>query len=126
MQQAMSSQAPKKIPASAGRDSILAAFARDGAVIIQNFLSLDEVTRFNTEIQPVLDTTATGKTSDQLVAEGGDFMDAQTKRVMNIAKLSKTFREEITYGQRTAPHARRGGVLRPSQFRILVQLHTDH
>lgn len=72
---------------------ILAIVDADGGVIIEKFLTEDQVRRFNEETQPALDALDAGsKHDDDFIA---DFHGNQTKRLTNLVTISKTFREEI-------------------------------
>jgi hypothetical protein len=72
---------------------ILAIVEEDGGVIIEQFLTPDQVRRFNEEIQPAMDALGAGsKNSDEFVQE---FHGDNTKRLTNLVTISKTFREEI-------------------------------
>lgn len=72
---------------------ILKIVDADGGLIIEKFLTDDQVRRFNEETQPALDALDAGsKNSDEFVA---DFHGNQTKRLTNLVTISKTFREEI-------------------------------
>jgi Phytanoyl-CoA dioxygenase (PhyH) len=72
---------------------ILAIVDADGGVIIEKFLTEDQVRRFNEETQPALDALGAGsKHDDEFIAE---FHGNQTKRLTNLVTISKTFREEI-------------------------------
>ncbi|MCW2790883.1 MAG: phytanoyl-CoA dioxygenase (PhyH)-like protein [Aeromicrobium sp.] len=72
---------------------ILAIVDADGGVIIEKFLTEDQVKRFNEETQPALDALDAGsKHDDDFIA---DFHGNQTKRLTNLVTISKTFREEI-------------------------------
>ncbi|WP_330255744.1 phytanoyl-CoA dioxygenase family protein [Nocardia sp. NBC_00565] len=72
---------------------ILEIVDADGAVIIEGFLSPDQVRRVNAEIDPALEKLGAGsKHDDEFTA---DFHGAQTKRLTNLITLSETFRNEI-------------------------------
>ncbi|WP_067663099.1 phytanoyl-CoA dioxygenase family protein [Nocardia miyunensis] len=72
---------------------ILEILDADGGLIIEKFLTADQVRRFNDEIQPAMAALDAGsKNSDEFVA---DFHGNQTKRLTNLITISKTFREEI-------------------------------
>lgn len=72
---------------------ILEIVNADGGVIIEKFLTTDQVRSFNDEVQPAMDALDAGsKHDDEFVA---DFHGVQTKRLTNLVTLSKTFREEI-------------------------------
>ncbi|MEV0332485.1 phytanoyl-CoA dioxygenase family protein [Nocardia sp. NPDC050717] len=72
---------------------ILAIVAEDGGVIIENFLSQDQIARFNSEIEAPLTALAPGSTHDNEIV--ADFHGSNTKRLTNLVTHSKTFREEI-------------------------------
>ncbi|MCP2288787.1 phytanoyl-CoA dioxygenase family protein [Nocardia amikacinitolerans] len=72
---------------------ILAIVAEDGGVIIENFLSSDQIARFNAEIEQPLKALAPGSTHENEVI--ADFHGSNTKRLTNLVTHSKTFREEI-------------------------------
>lgn len=65
----------------------------DGGVVIEGFLSHDQVLRFNSEIQPAIDKIDAGSRSDNQRTK--DFHGKQTKRLTNLVTHSKTFRTEI-------------------------------
>lgn len=72
---------------------ILAIVARDGGVIIKNFLSRDQIDRFNAEVEPAMRALAPGSKHDnELIAA---FHGSNTKRLTNLITLSPTFRAEI-------------------------------
>ncbi|MFI5498132.1 phytanoyl-CoA dioxygenase family protein [Nocardia asteroides] len=72
---------------------ILAIVAEDGGVIIENFLSQDQIARFNREIEAPLTALAPGSTHENEIV--ADFHGSNTKRLTNLVTHSKTFREEI-------------------------------
>ncbi|MCP2319319.1 Ectoine hydroxylase-related dioxygenase, phytanoyl-CoA dioxygenase (PhyH) family [Nocardia amikacinitolerans] len=72
---------------------ILAIVAEDGGVIIENFLSPDQIARFNAEIEEPLKALAPGSTHENEAI--ADFHGSNTKRLTNLVTHSKTFREEI-------------------------------
>ncbi|MEV0686974.1 phytanoyl-CoA dioxygenase family protein [Nocardia sp. NPDC050378] len=72
---------------------ILAIVAEDGGVIIENFLSQDQIARFNSEIEAPLTALAPGSTHE--IEAVADFHGSNTKRLTNLVTHSKTFREEI-------------------------------
>ncbi len=72
---------------------ILEIVDADGAVIIEGFLSADQVRRVNADLDPALEKLGAGsKHDDEFTA---DFHGAQTKRLTNLITLSETFRNEI-------------------------------
>lgn len=83
----------RKVPRSAGAENILAVVRADGGVIIEDYLTPDQVARFNAEIEPAIQKTKAGSThTDEVIA---DFHGNQTKRITNLVTLSPTFRNEI-------------------------------
>jgi len=71
-----------------------AALQRDGAVIIESFLSDDVVTRFNAEIEPVLAATARGESAmfDPFCTW---FYGRQTLTITGLAGKSRIFATEV-------------------------------
>jgi ectoine hydroxylase-related dioxygenase (phytanoyl-CoA dioxygenase family) len=83
----------RRVPKDTPVSEILEIVNADGGLIIEGFLTADEVRRFNEEVQPAMDALDAGsKNDDDFVA---DFHGNQTKRLTNLVTLSKTFREEI-------------------------------
>jgi hypothetical protein len=74
-------------------EEILKIVDADGGVIIERFLTADQVRRVNEEIAvPLAELDAGSKHDDEFAAE---FHGAQTKRLTNMITLSATFRNEI-------------------------------
>lgn len=74
-------------------DEILELVARDGGVVIKNFLTDDQIARFNNEVEKPMSELAAGSKHDhELIAE---FHGRNTKRLTNLVNHSQTFREEI-------------------------------
>lgn len=83
----------RKLPRTAAAEDILAIVREDGGVIIENFLSSDQVRRLNDELDPPLERLTPGSKHDnELVAE---FHGTNTKRLTNLIVHSRSFREEI-------------------------------
>lgn len=81
------------IQPSQGRDAVLQALREDGAVIIKGLFSSDQVRRLNEEVQPGMDRIEVGsKHSEEWVKE---FYGDNTKRLIDVVTLSRTFREEV-------------------------------
>ncbi|KAF2432174.1 PhyH-domain-containing protein [Tothia fuscella] len=92
----MSSPSLQKLPTTAGAEAILKVVEQDGGVIIGGFLTADQVSRFNAELQPDMDKLNIGSNPDHIDAgDGDDFQGAQTKRLVNVVNASKTFRAEV-------------------------------
>ncbi|MFJ6516983.1 ectoine hydroxylase-related dioxygenase (phytanoyl-CoA dioxygenase family) [Streptomyces filamentosus] len=74
-------------------EEILDIVTRDGGVIIEGFLTRDQIARFNAEIEQPLRALAPGSThEDELVAA---FHGSNTKRLTNLVTHSATFRSEV-------------------------------
>lgn len=83
----------RRVPKDTPVAEILEIVDADGGLIIEKFLTPDQVRRFNEETQPALDALDAGsKHDDEFVA---DFHGNQTKRLTNLVTISRTFREEI-------------------------------
>ncbi|MFI0738731.1 phytanoyl-CoA dioxygenase family protein [Streptomyces sp. NPDC021100] len=81
------------VAADASTDEIVKPLTRDGGVIVRNFLTREQMNRFNTEIEPPLRTLRPGSThEDGMVAA---FHGSNTKRLTNLVTHSATFRNEI-------------------------------
>src|SRR3990170_5023283 len=86
-------QALESVPSDTPVGEILAIVARDGGVIIKNFLSQDQIERFNAEVEPAMEALKPGSTHEnELIAA---FHGSNTKRLTNLVTLSPTFRNEI-------------------------------
>ena len=86
-------QSLQSVSADAPVEEILAIVARDGGVIIKNFLARDQIDRFNAEVEPAMQALAPGsKHDDEMMAA---FHGINTKRLTNLVTLSPTFRNEI-------------------------------
>ena len=90
---AMAPPTIQRIPASQGRDAVLAAIRQHGAVIIQGLFTPDQVQRLNADLEPSMAKIGVGsKHSEDWVQ---DFYGDNTKRLSNAVSLSPTFRHEI-------------------------------
>lgn len=74
-------------------EEILAIVARDGGVIIKNFLTQDQIDRFNAEVEPAIEALRPGSTHENEIVQA--FHGSNTKRLTNLVTLSPTFRTEI-------------------------------
>jgi ectoine hydroxylase-related dioxygenase (phytanoyl-CoA dioxygenase family) len=74
-------------------EQILAIVARDGGVIIKNFLTRDQIDRFNAEVEPALQALSPGSTHENEIVQA--FHGSNTKRLTNLVTHSPTFRNEI-------------------------------
>ncbi|WP_098893869.1 phytanoyl-CoA dioxygenase family protein [Streptomyces sp. t99] len=74
-------------------EEILKIVTRDGGVIIKGFLTQEQITRFNAEIEQPLRALAPGSSHEnEIVAE---FHGSNTKRLTNLVTRSATFRSEV-------------------------------
>ncbi|KAH6643319.1 hypothetical protein BKA67DRAFT_499617, partial [Truncatella angustata] len=91
----MSTAAAKvqRVEASAGRDAVLNALREDGVVIIKSLFTSDQVRRLNEDVQPAMDKLGVGSKHTEATIK--EFYGDNTKRLINVITLSKTFREEI-------------------------------
>ena len=89
----MASPRLASIPATTPHVEVLALFERDGAVILEDLLSEDQVARFNADLDPHMEALAPGL-EDEVESYAGFFGD-RTKRFTNLVAASQTFREEI-------------------------------
>ncbi|MFZ3561297.1 MULTISPECIES: phytanoyl-CoA dioxygenase family protein [unclassified Streptomyces] len=86
-------QALTSVPAGTSAEEILKIVARDGGVIIKDFLTQDQIERFNADIEQPLQALRPGSTHEnEIVAE---FHGRNTKRLTNLVSHSPTFRSEI-------------------------------
>ncbi|EXJ53493.1 uncharacterized protein A1O5_13269 [Cladophialophora psammophila CBS 110553] len=82
-----------RTPATAPVEQILAAYQRDGGVIIQHLLSLDIVKELNQDIDNQMINIRAG--TDFGTPDRQDFHGHKTKRLTNCSKFSKVFRDQI-------------------------------
>ncbi len=86
-------QALTSVANDTSADEILKIVGRDGGVIIENFLTQEQIARFNAEIEPPLQALNPGSTHENefVVAFHGN----NTKRLTNLVTHSATFRGEV-------------------------------
>jgi verruculogen synthase len=87
----------QRVPLSAGADKVIKAFRDDGVVIIEGFLSSEQVRRLNSEIDPYV-----ARLRDPAYCPDHSFnsslakmLPSQQKRVHNLAGKSPTFRYDV-------------------------------
>ncbi|MGI5467143.1 phytanoyl-CoA dioxygenase family protein [Streptomyces sp. CA-132043] len=86
-------QALRSVAAGTSAEEILKIVARDGGVIIKDFLTQDQIERFNADIEQPMQALRPGSTHDnEIVAE---FHGRNTKRLTNLVSHSPTFRSEV-------------------------------
>ena len=86
-------QSLQSVPRSTPVTEILEIVERDGGVIIEGFLTRDQIDRFNADIEPALDALRPGSTHENEIVQA--FHGSNTKRLTNLVTLSPTFRNEI-------------------------------
>jgi ectoine hydroxylase-related dioxygenase (phytanoyl-CoA dioxygenase family) len=86
-------QSLQSVPRDTPVTEILEIVARDGGVILKNFLARDQIDRFNADVEPALAALKPGSThGDEEIAA---FHGSNTKRLTRLVELSPTFRNEI-------------------------------
>ena len=85
----------ERIPASADHQKIVAALERDGAVIVEDLLDDDVLSRFNAEIDPFLELAKPAKDRQFLNDVVQWFFGAETRDVTGVAGKSSVFAREI-------------------------------
>jgi ectoine hydroxylase-related dioxygenase (phytanoyl-CoA dioxygenase family) len=81
------------VAADTPAEEVLKIVTRDGGVILKNFLTQDQIDRFNADIEPPLQALRPGSTHEnELVAA---FHGHNTKRLTNLVTHSPTFRNEV-------------------------------
>ena len=83
-----------KLPSSASPDEISAYILRDGAVIIEDMLSDDDIAAFQTELDPHFEIDPGGSEQARELTEGY-ILPALTKRVYGIIEKSPTYRKLV-------------------------------
>ena len=83
----------QSVPRDTPVAEILEIVARDGGVILKEFLTPDQIARFNADVEPELAALRPGSThEDEIIAA---FHGSNTKRLTRLVELSPTFRNEI-------------------------------
>lgn len=83
----------ESVPRGTPVDEILAVVARDGGVILRDFLTRDQIDRFNQDVEPAMEALRPGSTHENEIVQA--FHGSNTKRLTNLVTLSPTFRNEI-------------------------------
>lgn len=89
----MTSTKVPRVKASAGAQCIVDQMQEYGGVIIEEFLSLQQVQQLNKDIDEPLEKLQQGSLNDD--PDLKKFHGAQTKRLTNLVTHSRVFREEI-------------------------------
>lgn len=85
----------ERIRASAGPEAIFDLFKRDGIVVIEGFLSADQIQRFSSEVEPALEelkAVVPGGDGDNTMSE---LSGEKTKRLGQLVTRSAVFRHEL-------------------------------
>jgi verruculogen synthase len=87
----------QRYPVTAGSAAIIQALQDDGVVIIEGFLTPEQVEKFNDEVNPRLDAIQQGGNTDKGSLKGSlaNRLPVQQRRVHNLAGFSRTFRHDI-------------------------------
>src|SRR5436189_4228774 len=85
----------QRIKADEPADLIVDALGEQGAVIVEGLLSDDVLSRFNAELDPLLDAAAWGDGRRFINDVIGWFFGAQTRHVTGVAGRSRVFATEI-------------------------------
>jgi len=82
-----------RLAASAPPDEIVASLRRDGAVIVEGLLDADLLTRFNAELDPILERVSPDRT--YLNPAIDFFYGKHVRQITGVAAQSRIFAEEI-------------------------------
>ena len=77
-----------RLPADCTADDIIEVDARDGGVIVDGWLDVELVARFNAEIQPYLDAH---RGTDSGSATSDDFLGVRTRRIQGLCAKAPSF-----------------------------------
>ena len=83
----------QSVPRDTPVAEILEIVARDGGVILKEFLTPDQIARFNADVEPAMNNVRPGSSHDDEFMEA--FHGSNTKRLTNLVTISPTFRDEI-------------------------------
>jgi ectoine hydroxylase-related dioxygenase (phytanoyl-CoA dioxygenase family) len=81
------------VPSDTPVEEILEIVARDGAVIIKDFLTREQIDRFNADVDSRMKVLKPGSTHENEIVAA--FHGSNTKRLTNLVTHSPTFRNEI-------------------------------
>ncbi|GFF78873.1 putative oxygenase [Aspergillus udagawae] len=86
----------RRFPPGADPDAILKAFREDGVVILEGFLTPEQVDRFNCEMKPHLAKVRGGNVRfGPMDTSLETTLEPERRRIHNLAGLSETFRQDI-------------------------------
>ncbi|KAM5355152.1 hypothetical protein ACJ41O_001798 [Fusarium nematophilum] len=86
-------QGLRRVPRSTAPSLIRQIINEDGGVIVQGFLTPEQVARMNADIDPEMAQLEAGSFHDDDLLK--QFHGQQTKRLTRVVNYSKTFRDEI-------------------------------
>ena len=90
-----SKQAVDAVPQDTPADEILAIMERDGAVVIKNYLTPEQVAQINRDLDVSIRQTGPGSKKSDDHALLKEFHGHQTTRVNNLVSHSRVFREQV-------------------------------
>lgn len=85
----------QRVPRNTDVSKIASIFAQDGAIIIEGFLTPEQIQRFNAELDDPLQKLLPGGEMEGVPDETRGFLGLKTKRLTDLITHSKTWREEI-------------------------------
>ncbi|EFQ99777.1 Fum3p [Nannizzia gypsea CBS 118893] len=86
----------ERFPMSAGPDVIFESYKKNGVVVIEQFVTKDQLERFTADVEPALQKLIAGYTSRlDGNKEADDFFGKKTKRLGQLSTVSPVFRHEI-------------------------------
>ncbi len=85
----------QRLPADGPTHLIVDALERDGAVIVEDLLDIDVLTRFNCELDPYIETAPLAKDRPFINKAVQWFFGAETRDVTGVAGRSRVFATEI-------------------------------
>ncbi|RSM04473.1 hypothetical protein CEP52_006801 [Fusarium oligoseptatum] len=85
----------RRVPRDTPVAEIASIFAEDGAIIVEQFLSNDQVARLNADLDEPLKKLTPAGLLNGVPDEAREFFGVATRRLTNLITLSKTWREEI-------------------------------
>jgi len=85
----------QRVPKNTDAAKIASIFAQDGGIIVEGFLTGDQILRLNAELDEPLRNLTPAGLLDGVLDEARAFLGVSTKRLTDLITLSKTWREEV-------------------------------
>lgn len=85
----------QRIPRDTPASEVASIFARDGGLIIEGFLTGDQVKSLNAEFDQPLQKLTPAGLLDGVPDEAREFLGVATRRMTDLITFSKTWREEV-------------------------------